>query len=337
MQLLPRPVLLSLALVAPLAAQSSLTTIWTGGNSLNAPGANVFDITVLNPGGIVITALDVNCENSRNGPLGSSFLLEVWLTLRGGTYVGNAANPSVWQLVAEGTGVSGPTGTPTNVDIADVFLPPGAYGIGIRYTTTVAPGTAFTYTNGNGVNQTYSNADLQLNLGSSVSGTFNGAIYDPRVWNGTIHYEAGSVAAYGVHGRGCSGGAPLGEPTLRPGPTWPVPRLGNPFELTIGNLAATTTAGALAFSANFAQWGGASLPLDLGPFGMPSCTAFLSPDTVVFFAHAGGGSVQFLVGIPSRTALTGLTFGTQAMLIDPTATNPLQANVTNLAGGRVGT
>jgi hypothetical protein len=32
-----------------------------------------------------------------------------------------------------------------------------------------------------------------------------------------------------------------------------------------------------------------------------------------------------------------LTFGTQAMLIDPTATNPLQANVTNLAGGRVGT
>ncbi|MCP4408397.1 MAG: PEP-CTERM sorting domain-containing protein [Gammaproteobacteria bacterium] len=35
---------------------------------------------------------------------------------------------------------------------------------------------------------TYSNADLQLELGKSNASPFSRPIYDPRTWNGTINY-----------------------------------------------------------------------------------------------------------------------------------------------------
>jgi hypothetical protein len=70
---------------------------------------------------------------------------------------------------------------------------------------------------------------------------------------------------------------------------------------------------------------------------MPSCHAFVSPDTVLFVGHGGGGTVPFRVGVPNRPGLAGLALGTQALLLDPTATNTLRANIMNLTGGRAGT
>lgn len=49
--------------------------------------------------------------------------------------------------------------------------------------------TSNAYTNGNGPNQNYSNAAVALELGGASNVPFTGAIFQPRVWNGTIYYN----------------------------------------------------------------------------------------------------------------------------------------------------
>src|SRR5690606_20950882 len=87
-----RPVGACIALPS-LVAQTTLTTLYTGGNSLNSPGTVMFDATVLNPNGLVVTGFDINCENARNGPIGSVFQIDIYVTALGGTYVGNESVP----------------------------------------------------------------------------------------------------------------------------------------------------------------------------------------------------------------------------------------------------
>lgn len=328
------PVLGALTLLVPAAAQSSLTTTFATNNNLNAPGSNLFDLAILNPQGIVITSLDVNCQNVRNGPVGTPFTIEVYMTDAGGTYVGNQTNASVWHLVSTGSGISLPQGTPTPVDIADVFLPQGSFGMAVQYTTVPAPGTAFAYTSGA---NTYGNADLTITLGSSCTGLFAGPVYDPRTWNGTIHYQAGSRAAYGVHGRGCDGGSTNGVPTLAPDATNPVPALGAQFDLVANNLGSTVTIGVVMLSTNLQTWGAWTLPYELSLLGMPGCRAYLSPDAQSVFVNVGTGTATFTILVPNNPVLAGLTLGTQAVHLDPLTTNPLGASMTNLAAGRVGT
>lgn len=322
--------------VAALQAQTTLSTLYTAGNSLNSPGSVMFDATVLDPGGIVVTSIDVSCENSRNGPIGSLFQIDVYRTAAGGTYVGNQSVPGAWTKIATGTGTSLAQGTPTPVDVTDFFLPPGRHGLAINFVIPSGSlGTAFAYTNGNGTNQTYVDAHLQLDLGSSGSGVFGGSVYNPRVWNGGITYEAGTNAAYGPYGSGCSGGAPLGEPVQTPAPGTGVPRLGALWELDFTNLDAQPGVGILAFGMTFQTWGPWSLPLDLGGFGMPGCTAFVPPDTNVFFVHLGS-THRYSGAFPAGAAFAGIVLGTQALFLDPTATNPLGASITNLCAGRIG-
>ena len=46
------------------------------------------------------------------------------------------------------------------------------------------------YTNGNGTNQNYSNADLALSFGTATNAFMvAGGVNSPRVWNGTIYYN----------------------------------------------------------------------------------------------------------------------------------------------------
>ena len=84
MQSLPLALLALASLAASVPAQS-LATVYTGGNSGTTTWTNQFDITVLNPAGVWITAFEVNCENSRSGPVGSRFTLDIWKTQLGGT------------------------------------------------------------------------------------------------------------------------------------------------------------------------------------------------------------------------------------------------------------
>ncbi len=322
--------------ISALTAQTQLTTLYAGGNSLNSPGSVLFNATVLNPNGIVVTSFDINCENTRNGPIGSVFQIDIYITALGGTYVGNEANPAVWTKVAEGTGTSGPITTPTPVDTSDFFLPQGSFGMAINFVIPTGQlGTAYAYTNGTGVNQSYADANLQLDLGSASAGVFTGAVYTPRVFNGSVYYEAGSNAAYGPYGTGCDGGAPQGAPVLRPGAANSLPRLGAVWEQDLTNLSATPGLGIMVFATSLQTWGPWQLPLDLGMFGMPGCLTYLPPDANVFFVHMGG-SHTYLTGFPNNQAFAGLVLGSQAVMLDPAATNAVGANVTNLCAGRVG-
>jgi len=328
----------SVLLLGSVSAQT-LTTTFVAGNSLTSPFANVFDITVTNKGGIVITDLDVNCENGRQGPIGTKFDVEIWLTKKGTTYLNNANNPAVWfGPVGTGSSTSQATGTPTAVDITDVFVPPGQFGMAVRFVIpTGSVGTAISYTNGNGTNQTYSNADLKLDLGSAVTGLFNGSVFNPRVWNGTIYYRAGKdtgkVAAFGVHGQGCDGGSALGPPTIKGGSANPVPKLGNLFDLQLDNLSATPGAGFLYFGFFFEKWGTLDLPADLAIIGHPGCMTYTTPDILLSFGHTGT-SAKITLGVPSQASIAGVAMGVQSLLLD--AASKTGATGTNLAAGRLG-
>jgi hypothetical protein len=55
----------------------------------------------------------------------------------------------------------------------------------------MGPTAGHDYTNGDGTNQYYSNADLDLECGSATNVPFSGNIFSPRVWNGTMCYFVG--------------------------------------------------------------------------------------------------------------------------------------------------
>ena len=175
--------LLGLAALPQVAQAQSLTTIFTGGNR-NIVGGNVlFDLNVVS--GITVTSLATNVASAQTG---LTVNLQVWA--RSGTSVGFEAAPAGWTLVSSGTATAAATNTPTLFDVSDFILGPGITGIAIRNVDFSAE-----YTNGNGSNQVYSNADLTLTAGSATNAFFGGAFNTPRVWNGTINYSGGGSAA----------------------------------------------------------------------------------------------------------------------------------------------
>ncbi len=156
----------------------SQTTLFAGGNSASAGGCNFFNINVTNAGGITVASLDVHSVSVAGTPIA----LSIYSTPT--TYVGNEAIFANWTLISTGPGVSGGLGVPVPVDVTDFTLAPGPYGIAI-----VMGGAQPSYTNGNGANQTYVNADFTLQLGASMNIPFTGTPFTPRVWNGKINYN----------------------------------------------------------------------------------------------------------------------------------------------------
>ena len=316
---------LTAALTATAASSQSLTTTYQGGNSGTTTWTNQFDLTVLNKGGVLITAFDVNCENSRSGPVGSKFTLDIWKTKLGGTYLGNQTNAAAWTKVSKGTGISRLQGLATSVDVTDFFLPPGRHGIALEYN-----GTAMAYTNGTGQNQKYANADIQLDLGSSTTGLFGTPVYDPRVWNGTVHYFAGK-ATWRTYGEGCKGSG--GVPTMTAA-TGSLPRLGATFKVDLANLPKTPGPVPVLLGHSTQAWAGVPLPLDLTPLGATGCSLLCSG--LFNFAGVGlGGTGFFNLGIPNDPALSGARILLQAIVPDTPANN-LGLTFTNAGEGYIG-
>lgn len=142
----------------------------------------MFDLEVLNPSGITITAADLNNRSGEQN--GLTFALNVYITPT--TYVGKESNVGLWSLVSTGSGVGAAENSPSAVDLTDFFLAAGTYGIAFQ-SSDFAQG----YTNGANV---YSNSDVQLTLGASTSSQlFGPAVNTPRTWNGTIYYDAASA------------------------------------------------------------------------------------------------------------------------------------------------
>lgn len=176
---------LAIILAAVLAADSSansITTMFIGGNNGDSLWTNYFDVTVLTAG-IDVFQMDINT----NATAGSSVTLDIYT--RSGTFSGFETNGGAgWTLVSSGIGVAAGANTPSVVDVTDFTISSGVNGMAVRY-MDVPP----VYTDGDGSNQHFMNADVMLDLGSSAATTAGAfaagsSLFSPRVWNGTIHY-----------------------------------------------------------------------------------------------------------------------------------------------------
>jgi hypothetical protein len=169
-----------------------ITTLFNRDNGGSNGGAVYFDINVLNPNGITIEKI---FTNSNETVLGS---MDIYT--RSGTSSGFQSSPVGWTLVSSGSGTLAGLNNPSEFNVSDFSLGFGVTGIAIDASSS----WGHDYTDGTGSNQFYSNADLSLTFGSATNVAFSGAVFTPRVWNGTIEYsttavpEPSSLALFGI-------------------------------------------------------------------------------------------------------------------------------------------
>lgn len=170
---------LALTIGSAQAQTRKLTTLFASNNGGAAGGAVYFDIDVINA--IRITAFETNYIGT------AAVQFKVYTTPT--TSVGKETTKSAWTLRGQDNGkaVSAGLNNRTMITLAAPFiLTPGKYGIAIE-----SGGSGHRYTNGNGTNQNYANADLKLNLGKASNVAFSGGLFSPRVWNGSFIYTLG--------------------------------------------------------------------------------------------------------------------------------------------------
>ncbi len=156
----------------------SLTTTFTSNNGLSAAGSVVYYDLTLNQNTHWI-GLDINTAAT----VGNAQIVDVYT--RSGTYVGNTGSSTGWTHRSTGHGVAAGQDAPTRIFFNEPpFLGPGTYGVAVVNRTA-----GHRYTNGNGSNQAYSNADLSLSLGASAGSLFSGSVITPRVANTAILYR----------------------------------------------------------------------------------------------------------------------------------------------------
>ena len=163
------------------SALSSRGTIFDVNNGGSTGGAMYFDLET-GPNDLEVNAMRMNL-----GQTTAQYTFDVYLTKD--TSVGKETNSSHWTKVASGGGNVNPENTPSPATLFNTFdlKANSKYGVAI-----VLQGANHQYTDGTGTNQTYSNADMTLNLGSA-SNTPWGSNITPRVWNGTFYYYTDST------------------------------------------------------------------------------------------------------------------------------------------------
>ena len=160
---------------------TTLSTLFAGGNGGNTGGAVYFDITV-GPSDITITDMETNTAEA------GAFTMDIYA--EPGTYVGNQDNPGFWgapDATASGTGMGANVPSPCTLDVPLVLSANTTYAIAL----VLDASHGHDYTNGDGMNQSYSNSDVTIDLGSATNVPFTAPIFDPRVWNGSITYDLG--------------------------------------------------------------------------------------------------------------------------------------------------
>lgn len=160
----------------------------TAGNNQRG---NMFDITATNP--VTILSFDAS-------PMGNT-TIEIYY--KAGTWNGFANTPSAWTFAGSApvpyTG--GFSAVPVDVNVT---IPAGqTYAFYITSNSTL---TSLNYSNGNAVGNVYSSdANIVFHEGGGLDYPFTqgtGAVYQPRVWNGNIHYaianQPGSTLTWGT-------------------------------------------------------------------------------------------------------------------------------------------
>jgi len=190
---------LSFALTAGAAQAQSITTTFTSDNGGGVGGIVYFDVLV-DDNELEITEIDFNTDTTNTVDLEVYFKTD--------TYVGSEGNASAWTLHETVTGLTGAgTDNATNA----VLGTPLTLSASTQYAMAlVIEGGGHEYTEGTGSNEEYSNGDLLLEMGAAENVPFDGSPFEPRVWNGTLHYTGGESGGGGGGGGGDDGDCSTG-------------------------------------------------------------------------------------------------------------------------------
>ncbi|MCA8975303.1 MAG: PKD domain-containing protein [Planctomycetes bacterium] len=270
-------------------------------------GSILFNLDVLNAGGVTIDSLDIYAST-----VVQTCNLDMYV--RQGDYTGHYLDREEWVLVGTATGTSsGVTTTPFNVVFnSPVYLPPGVSGVKLHYRDFYC-----SYTTGTAV-QAFGNSDVQMIAGTSqyttATDAFVGTTLTPRWFAGTIYYSTHNFtgnAGYGAYGAGCAG--TMGVSNLTPSGN---PVLGTTLTVTVDNMP--VSAGIMVTGFSNSAWALGALPYDLSGFGATGCFLRVSTDSNLFIAGASNSATWSLV-IPNAAALSGTLMYQQAIVLDPTA------------------
>lgn len=308
------------AVTKPVIAAQQLSTNLVANNGGSSLWTIYFDMRVLNPKGITVTALD-----SITSTLSTPFTIDIYM--KPGTYVGSEFVPAAWTQVAQSSGTSNAVANaPSLTTLASPWhIPAGTYGIAFRYT-----GISMRYVTGA---STYSNGDLSLTLGAAgvtTAGPFaTGTLNTPRSWSGTIYYGSHNItgsAGYGFFAPGCAGSAGVSHLTG----TQPI--VGQTLSVTANALPSPLAIMLTGFSNTISSSG--PLPLDLSILGAPGCAARVSPDVTSLIFGAAGSAI-FSLPIPNNSSFSGIVLYNQCFVLD-SGFNALGAVLSDGAGMVIG-
>jgi hypothetical protein len=140
-------------------------------------------------------------------------------------------------------------------------------------------------------------------------------------------YSSGSLtASYTPFGQGCprtlnSGPRPGTAPaSVLAAVDGSLPLRSTAFGVEVQGIGGASVV-LLAAGVSTANWNGAPLPLDLGFAGMAGCPLLIAPVAFGAMAPTGNDSARYTLRIPASSALAGVTFHQQALVLDPTNAN----------------
>ncbi len=174
-----------LALLASSLQAGNTLSLTTTFASDNGSTGNMFDIAAIR--NCVITDLDCNFSSG-------TVNYEIYTTAN--SYVGNEATAAAWTLIANGTVVSNGIDLPTPLQANLGLSIPAGQSLGIY--VAVSNSAVLKYTNGPGTGIAATNIHMTVSEGIGIAYPFS-TTFAPRVWNGTVHYEAdtGSPFCFG--------------------------------------------------------------------------------------------------------------------------------------------
>jgi hypothetical protein len=176
---------LFLAILASTTSHAgTLTTLFS---ATDASDGNMFDVKVTSTAPLLVTDLALNLANGFQGTI------EIYE--KSGSFAGFEGNSAEWTLVdTVNNVVSAGKDIPTVIDPLDFLLPAGATTALYITDTGGLPAYNVQYTTGGYSGKVVaSNTDLQILEGIGIQYPF-GFTFSPRIWNGTIYYQADPIA-----------------------------------------------------------------------------------------------------------------------------------------------
>ena len=199
----------ALLLALPQAAHSeSLTTTFAGGNGQRG---NIFDIVALSD--VSITSFDAHTTSAGSGTI------DVWWKLGTGYNSTQASDVGDWTYYETVPIIGAGNGNPTPVPLTT----PLSLTAGETYSIYVLSSVSVRYTNGSSVGAVFAqDANLQVTEGFGCGGTSawsSSCTFQPRVWNGTIHYDVVVAIDLDADGYGAGVDCDDSDPLVNPGAT----------------------------------------------------------------------------------------------------------------------